>query len=586
MHLWDDERGYTTFPYRKYAYKKDPYGQYRSMYGDKLSKIGKWEKDEAEDLFESDVPETTRVLVDIYESDLPSKGHRTMTFDIEVEMITGLPNTKEAQNEITAIAAHDSATKMFDVFVLDKQNKIKNNANSFSKDGREVNVHIFNNEKNLLHSFLNYYEEINPTILTGWNIDFFDIPYLYNRIKNVCGEGHAKRLSPIGQSFYSPYRDKWQFGGVSILDYINLYKTYTYTLESSYTLNHIATKELGRGKVEYEGSLDDLFENDSEKFIEYNIVDVELIVELEAKLKLIELSLTLSYDTKSNYGDVFTQTRMWDAIIYNYLLERNIVVPPNETSVKDGAFEGAYVKDPQIGVHDYVASFDLNSLYPHLMMQYNISPETIIEVKDYDDNMRQIISDGVSVDKMLSKEVDTSKLQGVTITPNGQFFRTTEQGFLPKMLEEMYVDRSKFKKLMLKAKQEYENEKDESKKNEINNRIARYDNLQLAKKVSLNSAYGALGSQYFRFYDLRMALAVTLAGQLSIRWIEKHLNSYMNNLLKTEEDYVIASDTDSIYLKLGSLVDKVHKDKTDINKIIAFMDQMKRILFTVAWKKR
>jgi DNA polymerase elongation subunit (family B) len=179
-----------------------------------------------------------------------------------------------------------------------------------------------------------------------------------------------------------------------------------------------------------------------------------------------------------------------------------------------------------------------------------------------------------SVDKMIEQNVDTSKLTGVTITPNGQFFRTDKQGFLPKMLEEMYVDRSKFKKLMLKAKQEYENEKDESKKNEINNRIARYDNLQLAKKVSLNSAYGALGSQYFRFYDLRMALAVTLAGQLSIRWIEKHLNSYMNNLLKTEDDYVIASDTDSIYLKLGPLVDKVHKDKTDTNKIIAFMDRV------------
>jgi len=256
------------------------------------------------------------------------------------------------------------------------------------------------------------------------------------------------------------------------------------------------------------------------------------------------------------------------------LFERKIIVPPKSNNSKTAAFEGAYVKEVQVGKHDWVASFDLNSLYPHLMAQYNISPETLIEVSDYTKEMRDIISKGVSVDKMIEQTVDTSKLTGVTITPNGQFFRTDKQGFLPKMLEEMYIDRSKFKKLMLKAKQEYENEKDESKKNEINNRIARYDNLQLAKKVSLNSAYGALGSQYFRFYDLRMALAVTLAGQLSIRWIEKHLNSYMNNLLKTEEDYVIASDTDSIYLKLGPLVDKVHKDKTDTNKIIAFMDRV------------
>ena len=195
IHLWDDKQGYSTFPYRKYAYRKDPYGQYRSMYGDKLTRVSKWEKEEAEELFESDVPETTRVLVDIYDNDIPSVGHRVLTFDIEVEMISGLPNTKEAQNEITAIAAHDGATKLFDVFVLDKERKVKNNAKTFNKDGREVSVHIFDNEKNLLLAFLNYYQEIDPTILTGWNIDFFDILYLYNRIKNVCGESHAKRLS-------------------------------------------------------------------------------------------------------------------------------------------------------------------------------------------------------------------------------------------------------------------------------------------------------------------------------------------------------------------------------------------------------
>ena len=322
IHLWDDERGYTTFPYRKYAYKKDPYGEFRSMYGDRLTKISKWEKDDAEDLFESDVPETTRVLVDIYESDLPSKGHRVLTFDIEVEMISGLPNTKEAKNEITAIAAHDGATKLFDVFVLDKERKIKNNSNQFNKDGREAKIHIFDNERNLLQSFLNYYEEINPTILTGWNIDFFDIPYLYNRIKNVCGEGNAKRLSPVGQTFYSPYRDKWQFGGVSILDYLNLYKTYTYTLESSYTLNHIATKELGRGKVEYEGNLDDLFETDLEKFIEYNIVDVDLVVAMDNKLQFIELCRAVCHAGYVPYEDYIFSSKWLEGACLGYLKKK------------------------------------------------------------------------------------------------------------------------------------------------------------------------------------------------------------------------------------------------------------------------
>ena len=265
---------------------------------------------------------------------------------------------------------------------------------------------------------------------------------------------------------------------------------------------------------------------------------------------------------------------MWDALIYNYLLDKNIVVPPKITKSKSEAFEGAYVKDPQTGMHPWVASFDLNSLYPHLMMQYNISPETLVQPTDYTDEMRNIIMNTVSVDKLLTKEVNLDKLEGATITPNGQFFRTDKQGFLPKMLEEMYIDRSKFKQMMIQAKKDYEVETDSFKRKELKNKIARYDNLQLAKKVSLNSAYGALGSQYFRFYDLRMALGVTTAGQLSIRWIEHKINQYMNGLLKTNDDYVIASDTDSIYLKLGPLVDKMYKDTTDVNKVIAFMDKV------------
>ncbi len=494
--------------------------------------------------------------------------------DIEVGSENGFPDPYKANEPITAIA----------VKTLDGDMKVYGCGN-FNNSRDDVTYIKCRDEYDLCKRFLEDWKYDTPDIITGWNTRFFDIPYLVNRFVKILGEDEMKNLSPWGivQERKTNIKGRelisYEIYGISSLDYIELYKWFAPGGKSqdSYRLDNIANIELGKQKLSYDEfeNLHQLYKLNYQKFIEYNIVDVELIVELEAKLKLIELSLTLSYDTKSNYGDVFTQTRMWDAIIYNYLLERNIVVPPNETSVKDGAFEGAYVKDPQIGVHDYVASFDLNSLYPHLMMQYNISPETIIEVKDYDDNMRQIISDGVNVDKMLSKEVDTSKLQGVTITPNGQFFRTTEQGFLPKMLEEMYEDRKKFKKLMLSAKQEYEKETDANKKYELKKKIARYDNLQLAKKVSLNSAYGAMGSQYFRFYDLRLALGVTSAGQLSIRWIEEKINKYMNDLLKTNGvDYVIASDTDSIYLRLGELVDKVYSKKTDVNQLISFMDRV------------
>jgi DNA polymerase elongation subunit (family B) len=313
-----------------------------------------------------------------------------------------------------------------------------------------------------------------------------------------------------------------------------------------------------------------------QKFIEYNIKDVELIVKLEDKLKLIELALTLAYDTKTNYEDVFAQTRMWDSLIYSNLLEKRIIVPPKVIQQKSSAFEGAYVKDPQVGMHHWVASFDLNSLYPHLLIQYNISPETLVEPIDYTPPMMHILGQGVNVEKLLDKKIniDSCKLEGATITPNAQFFRTDKQGFLPAMMVEMYEDRKKFKKMMIKCQQDYQVETDLVKKKDLEKLIARYNNLQLAKKVSLNSAYGALGSQYFRFYDLRMALAVTLAGQLSIRWIEKKLNGFMNNILKTDKDYVIASDTDSIYLRLGDLVDKVYTGEKDPNKVIAFMDKV------------
>ena len=492
--------------------------------------------------------------------------------DIEVGSENGFPDPYLANEPITAIAIKyiNGAMTVF-------------GCGDYKVQGDEVYIKC-DDEYNLCKKFLRFWEENCPDAISGWNIKFFDIPYIVNRFNKILGEDETKKLSPWGyiNSRKTVMNNRelvaYDFVGVSTLDYIELYRWYAPGGKSqeSYSLNNICNVEIGESKISYEefDNLHQLYKLNHQKFIEYNIKDVELVLKLEHKLKLIELGLTLAYDTKTNYEDIFAQTRMWDSLIYNYLFERNIIVPPKSHNSKSAAFEGAYVKEVQVGKHDWVASFDLTSLYPHLMAQYNISPETLIEVDDYTKEMRDVISKGVSVDKMIEQNVDTSKLTGVTITPNGQFFRTDKQGFLPKMLEEMYVDRSKFKKLMLKAKQEYENEKDESKKNEINNRIARYDNLQLARKVSLNSAYGALGSQYFRFYDLRMALAVTLAGQLSIRWIEKHLNSYMNNLLKTEEDYVIASDTDSIYLKLGSLVDKVHKDKTDTNKIIAFMNRV------------
>ena len=492
--------------------------------------------------------------------------------DIEVGSENGFPDPYEANEPVTAIALRFIGGHMF-VF----------GCGDYEVKGNERYMKC-KDEYHLLKFFLKLWQEKCPDALTGWNTKFFDVPYLVNRMRKVLGEDEAKKLSPWNiiserQAFVMNRKmTVYELVGVGDLDYLELYKWYSPNGKSqeSYRLDAIAQFELGEGKISYEeyDNLHQLYRLNYQLFIEYNIKDVDLILKLEDKLKLIELALTLAYDTKTNYDDVFAQTRMWDALTYNHLMNQNIVVPPRIVKEKSEAFEGAYVKDPQVGLHNWVASFDLNSLYPHLMMQYNISPETLIEPENYTAEMREVLSQGVSVEKLLKKQVDLSALENVTITPNGQFFRTDIQGFLPKMMEEMYEDRKKFKKMMIQAKKDYEVEKDDTKKYDIEKRIARYNNLQLAKKVSLNSAYGALGSQYFRFYDLRMALGVTTAGQFSIRWIESKINGYMNSLLKTDKDYVIASDTDSIYLRMSELVDKFIKDTSDKNKVISVMDKI------------
>ena len=493
--------------------------------------------------------------------------------DIEVGSENGFPDPYQATEPITAICVKymNGMTYVW-------------GCGDYINERNDVTYIKCRDEYDLCKKFLDFWHENAPDVISGWNIKFFDIPYLVNRFQKLFDENVYKKLSPwslinsrnviVNNKNFVAY----DMIGISVLDYIELYRWYAPggRSQESYRLDNIANVEIGESKLSYDefDSLHALYRLNFQKFIDYNIKDVELIFKLENKLKLIELGLTLGYDTKTNFEDIFAQTRMWDALIYNYLLSKNIIVPPKEEKFKGEAFEGAFVKDPQVGKHNWIASFDLNSLYPHLMMQYNISPETLVEPSNYTDEMRNIISSGVDVNKMLNRNIDLSALKDVTITPNGQYFRTDIQGFLPKMLEEMYEDRKKFKKLMIQAKKEYEIENDEVKKLEIYNRISRYDNLQLAKKVSLNSAYGALGSKYFRFYDLRMALAVTLAGQLSIRWIESELNRYLNKLLKTENDYVIAADTDSIYLNLGPLVNKVYSGEKEVNQVISFMDKV------------
>ena len=379
-----------------------------------------------------------------------------------------------------------------------------------------------------------------------------------------------KRFSPWGLvtegEIYLTGRKHAVFdvGGVTQLDYLDLYKKFTYKAQESYRLDYIAEVELGQKKLDHSefDTFKDFYTHGWQKFIEYNIVDVELVDRLEDKMKLIELALTMAYDAKVNYADVFYQVRMWDNIIYNYLKRRDIVIPPKRQSDKNEKYAGAYVKEPIPGKYDWVVSFDLNSLYPHLIMQYNISPETLLEERH----------PTATVDRILNEEINFELHKDNAVCANGAMYRKDIRGFLPELMEKMYGDRVIFKKRMLQAKQEYEKTPTKTLEKEI----ARCNNIQMAKKISLNSAYGAIGNQYFRYYKLANAEAITLSGQVSIRWIEQKMNNYLNNLLKTEdEDYVIASDTDSIYLNLGPLVDKFFANKSsDKAKVVELLDMV------------
>ena len=404
-----------------------------------------------------------------------------------------------------------------------------------------------------------------PDIITGWNSRFFDIPYLVNRIVRVLGEKMAKKLSPWGwykeneiTLFGNRKQQIFDLVGISSIDYMDAYKKFTYVNQESYSLNHIAYAELGEKKLDYSeySSLHELYQTNFQKFVDYNVHDVVLLERLEEKMKLLEMIISLAYMAKCNFNDVFSPVKMWDCIICNHLKDQQIVVPPKKHETKLEAYEGAYVKTPQIGRHKWVASFDLNSLYPHLIMQYNISPETLVGM----------YPESGLVDALLDKEfdVDFLKEKNLTMTPNGSLYTRKKQGFLPALMEKMYTDRVKYKDLMIA----------EQKKGKAadTNKLAQYHNMQINLKIALNSAYGALGNQWFRFYDVRNAEAVSVAGQLSIRWAERAVNQYLNKVLETDgTDYVIASDTDSLYIALDSLVQKVGLGE-DTQKTIKFMD--------------
>ena len=487
------------------------------------------------------------------------------TIDIEVAAEEGFPDVFNVAEELLAITLQNAATKHITCFA----------SRPFNNTRKDVTFVLCNDEFDLINRFLDWWEVTAPDVITGWNCELYDIPYIVGRIDRIMGEKTVKRLSPWGNVRTREIQNHGrtalvcEMAGITVIDYLDLYKKFTYTNQESYRLDHIAFVELGQRKLDHSefDTFRDFYTGNWQKFIEYNIIDVELVDRLEDKMKLIELALTMAYDAKVNYTDVFFQVRTWDAIIYNYLKRNNIVIPPKERSEKDSQYAGAYVKEPIPGKYDWVVSFDLNSLYPHLIMQYNISPETLQGSRH----------PTTTVNKILNQEITFEMYKDFAVCANGAMYRKDIKGFLPQLMEKMYGDRVIFKKKMLAAKQQYEKTPTKALEKEI----ARCNNIQMAKKISLNSAYGAIGNQYFRYFKLANAEAITLSGQVSIRWIENKMNEKLNKILKTENtDYVIASDTDSIYLNLGPFVDWVFKEREkDPEVIVNFLNKVCEVEF-------
>ena len=477
--------------------------------------------------------------------------------DIEVQCENGFPDVEAAAEEMLSITIKDMVTKKYYSWTTREFD---------APDNLELNVSW--TEQEMLTNFITWWAQNTPDILTGWNVNLYDVPYIARRVNRILGEKWMKSLSPWNRAnereVYVQGRRNYAYdiSGINILDYLDLYRKFTYSSQESYRLDHIAFVELGQRKVnhdEYE-NFKDFYTSDWQKFMEYNIQDVELIDRLEDKMKLLELAITMSYDAKANFEDVYSQVRMWDTMFYNYLTDRQVVVPPRKGAKKDEKYAGAYVKEPIPGKYDWVVSFDLNSLYPHLIMQYNISPETLRETRH----------PSASVERILNQELEIG--EDYCVCANGAMYRKDIHGFLPEMMQKIYDERTIYKKKMLAAKQQHEI----TPSNKLVADISKFNNIQMARKIQLNSAYGAIGNQYFRYYNLANAEAITLSGQVSIRWIENKMNEYLNKILKTTgEDYVIASDTDSIYLNLGPLVEAVYKGReTTDQSIVSFLNKV------------
>lgn len=495
-----------------------------------------------------------------------------VVIDIETDSSGGFGNIEKADKAVTAITLRKNGKSY--TFGC-KEYKPKNQ--------NDIYVFCFS-ERQLLKDFLEVWssDEWSPDIVTGWNLEGYDLPYLVRRISKILGKDHAERLSPFGIldektiTSFGKERTLYFPVGIQVLDYLKVYKKFSQKKLESYSLEHVSMTELGEGKLDYSeyASLSDLYEKDYKKFIDYNIKDCERVESLEKKLGMMQQLLTIAYLAKSNYQDVFGTIRVWESLIYGFLMERNIVVPYQREKSASDDFVGGYVKEVIPGRYGWVTSFDFTSLYPSLIMSFNISPET------YVDKLGKLTIDEI-IEGGFAKYHNELVGQDMAIAGNSCMYDRSRKGFLPSIMENLFGERKKYKKEMLKKKKILEGlDKVETVfgsqtgYSRLKDEVQKLSNMEYALKILLNSGYGAVSNKYFRFFSLNNAEAITTSGQMAIRWVEKSVNEYMNSIMKTKNvDYVIGADTDSIYLHFGPLIEKLGLQDKPKGKILDAIDR-------------
>jgi DNA polymerase elongation subunit (family B) len=577
VYVWDDTDGLLTFPYSEfaYAYKRDRSGDKETIFGDKVSKTYRFGENQP-GIFESDVPRETRVLTDLYlNSDDIAKNHKALIFDLEVSSDGGFASVERAEKKITAIGCYAQADDQYIVFMLDEQKRLTE-----KQIGNEL-ILVFETEQELLEAFMAFYSEYKPTILSGWNICQYDVPYLFHRLKNVFDEDTANMLSPIGMMKYNKMRRQYQIAGVSCLDYFEMYQKFTFARRPSYRLGAIGMYEVNMDKIAYDGSLDKLFEDDPQKFIEYNLQDVRIVVALDKKMKLIDLVKNISHVGHTQYEDYKYSSKYIEGTILVYLHRQGRVVPNKRAEGRaefeqkleedDEGFSGAYVQEPTPGLYEWVYNLDLQSLYPSIIMSLNISPETKVGyVKNWNLEQHaakkagQYIVEVGSVQNVLDREQFMQFMQDekFMLSSNGILYRSDKLGIIPEILDKWFAERVEYKNLMKKHKKEGNEELADY-----------YDKRQHVQKILLNSIYGVLGLPIFRFYDLDNALAVTATGQDVIKTTSKLVNLKYRKTVDEKIDRCIYIDTDSVYFPAQYITDSM----TDEEKIEATVKEAREM---------